>query len=306
MLELKEIIDILDKKDLEYLYCEQTKSFHTYVYYLCNKHKERGKQKVRVDRLSTTNIPCKFCRNQGQTIDSLLSIEEINNDVEILSKSFENVDSKIKCKCKYCRHIWWITPAKLKSGRRCPECKNRKLSMLKRKSEIEIQNELNINNPNVELISEYINANSMIKCRCKIHNIEWISQSWNILHGLAGCPICNSSKGENAVAKILDLYNIKYIRQYKFDDCVYKAKLRFDFFLPDYNICIEYQGEQHYFPVNFKGKDNTDYILEFQNNMIRDNIKREYCINNNITLIEIPYYKIDEIENIILYHIKNP
>lgn len=58
------------------------------------------------------------------------------------------------------------------------------------------------------------------------------------------------------------------------------------FYLTDYNLAIEYQGEQHYRPIDyFGGKE------KFEVQQKRDNIKRDYCKNNNINLLEIPYYK---------------
>lgn len=300
---MQDIIQYLKSYGLEYI--DNYKKYgRTYIQFICNKHKDRGIQEIRIDRLYIAKTICKYCRGYGSTVDDLKSIKEINNDVEILSDKIINVDTKILCRCKHCGNEWWITPAKLKAGRRCPECKKIRLRKLKQKSNSIIQRELQENNPNVEIIGEYINSQSMIRCRCKIHKIEWDSQTWNILHGLSGCPICNASMGENLVASILESLSIKYIRQHSFDDCIYKQKLRFDFYLPDYNICIEYQGEQHYFPVNFKGKGNTDYLSEYENNLIRDNIKRDYCNKNNILLIEIPYWDKDNSYNIITQYIK--
>ena len=65
----------------------------------------------------------------------------------------------------------------------------------------------------------------------------------------------------------------------------------FDFYLPDNNICIEYQGQQHYYPIeHFGGKDR------FEEQVQRDLIKKEYCKNNNVILIEIPYWEKDNLE----------
>ena len=64
-----------------------------------------------------------------------------------------------------------------------------------------------------------------------------------------------------------------------FEDCIDKRPLPFDFYLPEYNICIEYQGQQHYYPVEIFGGKNA-----FESQVLRDNIKREYCQKNNILL----------------------
>ncbi len=99
-----------------------------------------------------------------------------------------------------------------------------------------------------------------------------------------GCPICRESKGEICVKEFLIKNNITYTPQKRFNDCRNILPLPFDFYLPNYNICIEYQGIQHFKPrIKFGGE------AEFKKVLLRDEIKRNYCIKNNITLIKIKY-----------------
>jgi len=102
----------------------------------------------------------------------------------------------------------------------------------------------------------------------------------------AGCPSCRESKGEANIAKYLDSISVKYIRGKKFDDClgVGNRRLPFDFYLPDYNICIEYDGEQHFMPVSVYGGEE-----KFKKQQINDRIKNEYCEKNGIELLRISY-----------------
>ena len=65
------------------------------------------------------------------------------------------------------------------------------------------------------------------------------------------------------------------------------------------NTVFEYQGQQHYYPVDFSGKGQCFAELEFNINVIRDNIKREYCKTNNIKMIEIPYWEYDNMETFL-------
>ena len=86
------------------------------------------------------------------------------------------------------------------------------------------------------------------------------------------------------INKLLEENNIKFETQKKFNNCKFKYKLAFDFYLIDFNILIEYDGIQHYKPVEqFGGEKSLKYL---QNN---DNIKTKYCIDNNIELIRIKY-----------------
>src|SRR5208283_2322864 len=91
------------------------------------------------------------------------------------------------------------------------------------------------------------------------------------------CPKCNASHGELKIKKILDINNVKNIIEYTFIDCKNIRPLPFDFYLPDLNMCIEYQGMQHYEPGDFFGG-----IEEFEKRQLRDSIKEKYCIDNNI------------------------
>lgn len=80
--------------------------------------------------------------------------------------------------------------------------------------------------------------------------------------------------------------NFYFLREYSFDDClsIKGYKLRFDFYLPKNNCCIEIDGRQHREPVDKFGGETT-----FNELIQNDNIKNEYCKNNNIKLIRIPY-----------------
>ena len=72
----------------------------------------------------------------------------------------------------------------------------------------------------------------------------------------------------------------------------------------DNNIAIEFQGEQHYFPIDFSGKGKDNAIKEYNLLQKRDNIKKEYCLNNNIKLVCIPYWERDNVDNYLLEEVK--
>lgn len=117
------------------------------------------------------------------------------------------------------------------------------------------------------------------------------------------CGKCKSeyvSFGENRISNILKEYNINYDSQYKFDDCKCIRPLPFDFYLPDYNILIEYDGRQHYKPSNFGGIDNDRALDNFISTKIHDTVKTIYCKENNIKLIRIPYWDFNNIEEILI------
>ena len=130
---------------------------------------------------------------------------------------------------------------------------------------------------------KYKGAKTKIEIICSKHGIFKQLPTVHI-NAKSGCPICNESKGEKAIARYLDNKNIQYIKEYKFNNCRNIKPLPFDFYLHERNILIEYDGKQHYENVkHFGGKE------AFKQRKINDAIKTKYCIDNNIKLIRIRY-----------------
>lgn len=116
--------------------------------------------------------------------------------------------------------------------------------------------------------------------------ISFVATLSSVLSG-SNSGIKTGSKGENKVEKTLDSLGVLYYKQYSFEDCTNPKtgrKLLFDFFLPDYNCCIEYDGRQHY-----KAKGSYAELEGIENIKYRDSIKNHYCANHDLTLIRIPY-----------------
>lgn len=107
-----------------------------------------------------------------------------------------------------------------------------------------------------------------------------------------GCSECSKSKGERVISEILNKAQIEYIPQYKFNDCKSNRRLPFDFYIPKYDLCIEYDGILHF-------EDKFNSPKEFAKVQNRDQIKTKYCEDNNIKLIRIPYWEFENIEKII-------
>lgn len=105
-----------------------------------------------------------------------------------------------------------------------------------------------------------------------------------------GCPKCHYSKGENKVEQYLISRNIVYETQKRFKDCKLVRPLPFDFYLPNHNICIEYDGIQHHIPCDFRNNKCPKRAEEhFKQRQYKDSIKTQFCIDNNIRLIRIKY-----------------
>jgi very-short-patch-repair endonuclease len=133
----------------------------------------------------------------------------------------------------------------------------------------------------------YIDNKTKVRIKCKDHGYF---EQYPSNHYSSGniCPQCNiektESNGERKIREFLEKNNITTVSQKRFDGCRYKNPLPFDFYLPEHNICIEFDGQQHFIPSKIFGGDEK--LLETQRN---DKIKNEYCADNGIKLIRIKY-----------------
>lgn len=102
------------------------------------------------------------------------------------------------------------------------------------------------------------------------------------------------SHGEELVESALLKMNIEFFREYTFDGLGDKRPFRFDFYIPKYNLCIEFDGIQHFAPVEVFGG-----MKAFNETQKRDKIKNRFCEENNIELLRISYKEMEDIEQII-------
>ena len=133
--------------------------------------------------------------------------------------------------------------------------------------------------------TSFVNNKKPINIVCSSHG-EFKQAPYAHIRG-QGCPSCMSSKGEDEVSRILDNFNIDYVRQWT-DHGIPKAhngkKMAYDFYIPTKNMVIEYDGEQHFKPINaWGGMKNLVAVKS------RDSIKDKYCKDNGIGILRISY-----------------
>lgn len=137
---------------------------------------------------------------------------------------------------------------------------------------------------------EYVNSNTPICIVCPEHGEFW-QKPHNHLVG-KGCRKCRNSKGEEKITRVLESKSIKFIHD---ENCLdFLGELRPDFYLPDYNLIIEYDGEQHFKPIEIFGG-----VERFEKTQELDALKTQLCEEHNIKLIRISYTQFNEIEEII-------
>ena len=126
------------------------------------------------------------------------------------------------------------------------------------------------------------------RCMCDCGNISIVLGTQLTQNHTTSCGCLNISIGESNIQSILKNNNIDFIREYKFADL---GLYRFDFYLPDYNRLIEFDGRQHYQESSFSNQKTNNLPIIQQS----DSLKNEYAKNNNIPLVRIPYWERDTI-----------
>jgi very-short-patch-repair endonuclease len=232
-------------------------------------------------------IPNKVTINQF-----LLKSRKLHNDkydYSLISKINNNSD-KVNIICKVHGIFIQSVSNHMNMGSGCPKCVgigkwNTDLLIYEFKKVHE--NKFNYSKINFE------NIEKKVEIICEKHG-SFYQNIHKHLNG-QGCKLCLSkSKGEEYVEMWLNLLKIKYIREYKFKGCKYKKPLYFDFYLPNNNMCIEFDGKQHYQPIKRFGGDES-----FELSKTRDSVKNKWCFDNKINLLRIKYDEINKIKYIL-------
>ena len=230
---------------------------------------------------------CPKCAGKKLTNNEILEkCKKIHKNKYDYSKSdFSIYDRKIIIICKKHGEFKQMINNHLNQKQGCPKCIG-----LNKTTEDFIEESIKIHGLIYDYsMVKYKLAKDKVSIICKKHG-EFKQSPTHHLSG-QGCKKCKCSKGEKIINDILLLNNIKYIHHYTFNNF---SNHEFDFYLPEKNICIEYDGVQHFKPVPYFGGEKS-----FINQQIRDKEKDKYCAENNIKLIRISYIE-NDIEKILL------
>ncbi len=255
------------------------KNNYTKVNILCSKH---GEFEQTPYHHTNRNHGCPKCsKTKRLTNDDFISeaIKIHGNKYDYSKVNYKNMKSIIYIICPKHGEFKQIPESHITQKTGCPKCS--KKYHYSTDEFIRIVSSLHNDKYDYSVVN-YKNNYTKIKIICPEHG-EFEQTPSNHLQG-KGCELCNESKGENIIKLWLEKNNIKYIRQHRFIDCVYKRKLPFDFYLPEHNICIEFNGKQHYNPIKYWGGEDG-----LKSQQKRDNIKINYCKNKSIKLLTIKY-----------------
>ena len=234
---------------------------------------------------------CSKCIPRDDTIEIGYKIKSLLNKTHNLKllNTYTKITDDLEFMCLKCNGIFKRKPQIFLKSQKCPICETFSIIKTEECFKKELIQKLN---GEYELLGEYKGTNTKTLFRHNDCGFIFENTPHNILQKTP-CPKCKrfNSKGEIKIKKFLDNNNINYEQQKRFKEL---NQLSFDFYIPNKNILIEYQGEQHFHSIKFFGGE-TKYLKQIEN----DNIKREFCKNNNFILLEIEYFNYNNIENIL-------
>lgn len=234
--------------------------------------------------------PCSCKKEFNNRKEKIRFFEQKQEELEVL----EIGRTKSKIRCKKCGETFERTAVSLMSSfDNCPSCNNRimkQTNSIKQASET-LQRFL----PSGEeyKILEYSTFHG--DCQIKHLPCHFIYRGkFDSFLNSRGCPRCyrKKSKGEQKIEKFLLDRKINFISQKSLSLEEDLKRYKFDFYLPDFRIAIEYNGEQHY-------QEKNGYFDGLAKNQMRDKKKEEYCKRHNIELLIIPYWNLNKIEEIL-------
>jgi len=223
-----------------------------------------------------------------------------NNYYNYSLTNYINSTTKVKIICP--KHgIFFQQPNNHMFGQRCIKCMGDNVRKARKKDInyfLEKAKKLHGEKYDYSLVN-YRTSKDKVIIICKKHGEFLQTPNAHICSSMKqGCPYCRISKGEDEVEKYLIKNNINYIREYKFNKCINpktNKKLPFDFYVPDYNLVIEYHGEQHYKSTGYFEKNKNS----FKERQYIDSIKKEFILKNKINNIKISYKEYNNIHNIL-------
>jgi len=244
---------------------------------------------------------CKQCGIVSRVEQDTLTTEEfiersrkVHGDLYDYSKTkYINSKNKVTIRCRVHGDFEQI-PWNHYNGAKCVKCQN-EINGLKQSNTVDdfIKSAIKVHGTryNYDKVIYFNNKKDVI-VTCNIHG-DFRVRPDNHLHNSAGCPICSESKGERKIRLFLELNGIDYKTEYIMPD---QRKYRYDFYLPELNILIEFDGLQHFKPIKFFGGEKAFKIQK------KSDVEKNHLAKiNKIPLIRIPFTKLKNIEEYLTY-----
>lgn len=263
------------------------------------KHNVCGNEfEVRPNSFVSTGTRCPKCNRGGNKFK--LRNEQVANRIKKslgdeyqLVSEYKGQREKIMIKHLTCGHEYKQMPRSAYDGYGCPNCSPTKKKTTKEALKI-ISDETD---GEYTLVSEYINSQRKLRIKHEHCGRVFEVSYANFKHCGTRCTNCRESKGEQRIRRFLQYHGISFSTQKRFKNCRNKNELPFDFSIvydDKSEILIEFDGKQHFKPTGFFGGEEA---LKLRKKC--DAIKTQYCADNGIPLIRIPYWDFDNIDAIL-------
>lgn len=254
-----------------------------------------------------TKYACPDCANEHTGDYCKLTQEEAIERIDKAQCRTLDLDNFIytdaitnsECTCLICNTKFLASYANLTNStgvKKCPTCSRQHTANLRKPTQTQAWETIHEKKGEEFEISyfRYVDSFTNVHVKCKVCQTEGV-KTYVALVGKkdVGCVPCNQSKGEKRVKKYLESIKEEYEREVSYPECKWKRKMPFDFYLPQYDLLIEYQGEFHYnaYPPMF-----TEEKLGVR--QVKDKIKKEYAETHH-KFLEIPYWEFKNIEKIL-------
>ena len=284
--------------DVDYDYSEvEFKNLHEKITVICYQH---GAWEVIAANHIIGKSGCPTCHSKrfvenAKKINTLttedfiaMSVKAHGYKYDYSNTVYSHSNEKVYIVCR--KHGEFSQTARLHMvGKGCPKCANEHKSELASTNGDELLErftELHGNRYTYSL-PQKLKYNDKIEITCKEHGV--FKQLVRVHLDQKGCPKCSLSKGENAVALWLERNGFDFQVQYPIKDSFNNTTLRFDFYVDALKMLIEYDGQQHFFPVNFGGMSDDKAASVHEMIKKRDSYKDDWAISNDFNLLRIRY-----------------
>lgn len=238
---------------------------------------------VRSGNLYDNSIGCRKCATINNTKtdeDYRKEVQKIHGDSYTVLDVYVNKHTELRTKHNECGHVFKTPPERVLRGSGCPKCFGTRTRTHQQFLE-SVKHRLT----EYDIVGEYVNRRTKIEVNHKVCGYTWKILPPNFEKGNS-CPYCTTtSKGERILIGILEEADIPFEHQKTFTDLRHKYPLSIDFYLPEHNTLIEYQGRQHYMPFT----DSISSREKYREQVMRDTLKIIYARDNKINLVAIPY-----------------
>jgi len=262
----------------DYIFLEEYKRNHSKI--LVKHEKCGGSYKVTPGAFKQGNR-CPYCNPyRKRTTEEFKDIVHKLADKEYtVITEYTGHHDRVKIKHSTCGIEYYVAPSDFIKGRRCKDCHFR--SRIKA-TEDWLKQVYDLVGTDYEFLEEYHGDDIKLRYKHSCGAIGEVTPN-NFINGTR-CSACKERSGETNIRRYLTENNHTFQPQKSFEDLRGQKLLSYDFYIPSHEILIEFQGIQHYYPVEFFGGD-----VAFKNQKKHDYLKREYADNKGIKLIEIPY-----------------